>query len=87
LWKASGAKVSAAIAVSTPAPNALRTAVDPLTCVHSIRAAIASVASIERDAQYSRQRLFSILFGVFSAMALGLTLNVFKKANPQLAFD
>jgi ABC-type antimicrobial peptide transport system permease subunit len=30
--------------------------------------------AIERDAQYSRQRLFSILFGVFSAMALGLAL-------------
>jgi FtsX-like permease family protein/MacB-like protein len=71
----------------------VRTEVDPLTCLHSIRAAIASVASdqqisnsagdngtftlteaIERDAQYSRQRLFSILFGVFSAMALGLAL-------------
>ncbi len=72
----------------------VRTEVDPLTCLHSIRAAIASVASdqqisnsvsafngtftlteaIGRDAQYSRQRLFSILFGVFSAMALGLAL-------------
>src|ERR1700730_16992268 len=30
--------------------------------------------AIERNAQYSRQRLFSILFGVFSAMALGLAL-------------
>jgi ABC-type antimicrobial peptide transport system permease subunit len=30
--------------------------------------------AIERDAQYSRQRLFSILFGVFSAMALALAL-------------
>jgi len=30
--------------------------------------------AIERDAQYSRQRLFSILFGVFSAMALTLAL-------------
>jgi predicted permease len=67
---------------------------DPLSCLHSIRAAIASVASdqqisdsvsgfngtftlseaIERDAQYSRQRLFSVSFGVFSAMALGLAL-------------
>ena len=57
----------------------VRTEVDPLTCLHSIRPAIASVASdqqisnsvsafngtftldeaIERDAQYSRQRLFS----------------------------
>ncbi|HTW48956.1 MAG TPA: ABC transporter permease [Acidobacteriaceae bacterium] len=72
----------------------VRTQGDPLACLHSIRAAIALVASdqqisnstsafngtftlseaIERDAQYSRQRLFSILFGVFSAMALGLAL-------------
>jgi predicted permease len=72
----------------------VRTEGDPLTCLHSIRAAIASVApdqqisnnvsafnstftlseAVERDAQYSRQRLFSILFGVFSAMALGLAL-------------
>jgi predicted permease len=66
----------------------VRTQGDPLTCVHSIRAAVASVASdqqisngaftldeaIERDAQYSRQRLFSILFGIFSAMALALAL-------------
>ncbi|MGB6941443.1 MAG: ADOP family duplicated permease [Bryobacteraceae bacterium] len=70
----------------------VRTQRDPLTYLHSIRAAIASVASdqqisnggfngtftlneaIERDAQYSRQRLFSILFGVFSAMALALAL-------------
>jgi ABC-type antimicrobial peptide transport system permease subunit len=70
----------------------VRTQGDPLTYLHSIRAAIASVASdqqisnsalhgtftlneaIERDAQYSRQRLFSILFGVFSAMALALAL-------------
>ncbi len=71
----------------------VRTEGDPLTSLHSIRAAIASVASdqqisnrggfngtftlneaIESDAQYSRQRLFSILFGVFSAMALGLAL-------------
>ena len=70
----------------------VRTQGDPLTYLHSIRAAIASVASdqqisnstfngtftlneaIESDAQYSRQRLFSILFGVFSAMALALAL-------------
>ncbi len=70
----------------------VRTQGDPLTYLHSIRGAIASVASdqqisssgfnrtftlneaIERDAQYSRQRLFSILFGVFSAMALALAL-------------
>ena len=65
----------------------VRTQGDPLTYLHSIRAAVASVASdqeisnaftlieaIEHDAMYSRQRLFSILFGVFSAMALGLAL-------------
>jgi predicted permease len=72
----------------------VRTQGDPLTYLHSMRAAIASVASdqqitnsssnfngtftlneaIERDAQYSRQRLFSILFSVFSAMALALAL-------------
>ncbi len=66
----------------------VRTQRDPLIYLHSIRAAIASAASgqeisngalplneaIERDAQYSRQRLFSILFGVFSAMALALAL-------------
>jgi predicted permease len=70
----------------------VRTQRDPLTYLHSIRAAVASVASgqtlsnssfngtltlneaIERDAQYSSQRLFSILFGVFSAMALALAL-------------
>jgi ABC-type antimicrobial peptide transport system permease subunit len=61
---------------------------EPLSYLHSIRAAVASVApdqqisngtftlneAIERDAQYSRQHLFSILFGVFSAMALALAL-------------
>jgi predicted permease len=70
----------------------VRTQGDPLASLHSIRAAIASVASdqqissgsfngtftlneaIERDEQYSRQRLFSTLFGVFSAMALALAL-------------
>jgi predicted permease len=70
----------------------VRTQGDPLTYLHSIQAAIASVASdqqisnsplhgtftlnqaLERDAQYSRQRLFSILFGVFSAMAMALAL-------------
>jgi predicted permease len=30
--------------------------------------------ALERDDQYSRQRLFSVLFGVFSAMALALAL-------------
>jgi ABC-type antimicrobial peptide transport system permease subunit len=70
----------------------VRTQGDPLTYLHSMRTAIASIASdqqisnssfngtftlneaIERDAQYSRQRLFSILFGVFSSMALALAL-------------
>src|SRR5262249_4718586 len=70
----------------------VRTQGEPLTYLHSIRAAIASVApdqqistsgfnstltlneAIEDDPQYSRQRLFSILFGVFSAMALALAL-------------
>jgi predicted permease len=65
---------------------------DPLAYLHSIRGAVASVASdqqisngafngtfslkeaIEQDEQYSRQRLFSILFAVFSAMALALSL-------------
>ena len=66
----------------------IRTQGEPLPYLHSIRAAVAAVApdqqiangiytlneAIERDAQYSRQRLFSILFGVFSAMALALAL-------------
>jgi predicted permease len=66
----------------------IRTHGEPLSYLHSIRAAVAAVApdqqiangtftlneAIERDAQYSRQRLFSILFGVFSAMALALAL-------------
>jgi hypothetical protein len=65
-----------------------RTQGDPLTYLRSIRTGVAKVAAdqqisngaltlseaIERDAQYSRQRLFSILFGVFSAMALALAL-------------
>ena len=68
----------------------VRTQGDPLTYLHSMRAAIASVASdqqisnstfngtftlneaIERDAQYSRQRLFSILSGAWAAIALAL---------------
>jgi len=70
----------------------VRTQGDPLTYLHSMRAAIASVASdqqisnstfngtftlneaIERDAQYSRQRFFSVLFGVWAAMGLALAL-------------
>lgn len=56
--------------------------------LHSVRAAVQSVASdqqvsdksfdlkeaIERDSQWTRQRLFSILFGFFSALALLLAL-------------
>lgn len=66
----------------------VRTQADPLTYLHAIRAAVSSIAhyqqipngvftldeAIKRDAQYTRQRLFSILFGVFSAMALVLAL-------------
>jgi predicted permease len=66
----------------------VRTQGEPLAYLHDVRAAIAAVApdqqvangtfdlneAIARDAQYSRQRLFSILFGVFSAMALLLAL-------------
>ncbi|MFL6427583.1 MAG: ADOP family duplicated permease [Acidobacteriaceae bacterium] len=70
----------------------VRTQGDPLIYLHSIRAAIASVApdqqisdaafngtftlneAIQRDSQYTRQRLFSVLFGVFSAMALAVAL-------------
>ncbi|HTF63812.1 MAG TPA: ABC transporter permease [Edaphobacter sp.] len=70
----------------------VRTQGDSLTYLHSIRVAIASVASdqqisddafngtftldeaIQRDPQWSRQRLFSVIFGVFSAMALALAL-------------
>jgi predicted permease len=66
----------------------VRTQGDPLARLHAIRAAIAAIApdqeisngasllseAIERDSQYSRQRLFSILFGVFSALALALAM-------------
>jgi predicted permease len=66
----------------------VRTQGDPLTYLHAIRTTIASIAqyqqtpngvftldeAIRRDSQYTRQRLFSILFGVFSAMALALAL-------------
>ncbi len=72
-------------------PNAqffVRTQDNPLTYLHSIRAAVASISSdqqisngtpplnqaLERDPQYRSQRLFSILFGIFSAMALTLAL-------------
>jgi len=66
----------------------VRTQSDPLTYLHSIRAAVASISpdqqisngtltlnqALERDAQYRSQRLFSILFGIFSAIALALAL-------------
>lgn len=66
----------------------VRTQGDPLTYLNSIRTAVASVFPdqqisngtltlnqvLERDAQYRSQRLFSILFGIFSAMALALAL-------------
>ena len=66
----------------------IRTQPEPLSLLQSVRAAVRSVSaeqavsngscdlheSIERDAQYSRQRLFSILFGFFSALALILAL-------------
>jgi ABC-type antimicrobial peptide transport system permease subunit len=66
----------------------IRTQGEPLALVRSIREAVQSVnadqqiandvfdlqTAIERDPQWSRQRLFSILFGFFSVMALVLAL-------------
>jgi predicted permease len=66
----------------------IRTQGEPLAMLHSVRAAVQSVASdqqvsdksfdlkeaIERDSQWTRQHLFSILFGFFSALALLLAL-------------
>ena len=66
----------------------IRTQGEPLVLVRPIREAVQSVnadqqigndvfdlqTAIERDPQWSRQRLFSILFGFFSAMALVLAL-------------
>ena len=66
----------------------IRTRGNPLGYMHALRAAVASVAPnqqisrgastlesvLESDPQWSRQRLFSILFGCFSAMALLLAL-------------
>jgi predicted permease len=66
----------------------IRTQGEPLSFLRPIRAAIASVSSdqqisndaydlqeaIDRDAHWNRQRLFSVLFGLFSAMALLLAL-------------
>jgi putative ABC transport system permease protein len=66
----------------------IRTQGEPLSLLQTIRAAVASVSSdqqvandaydlqeaIDRDAQWSKQRLFSVLFGAFSTMALLLAL-------------
>ncbi len=66
----------------------IRTQGEPLAMLHSVRAAVQSVASdqqvsdksfdlkeaIERDSQWTRQRLFSVLFGFFSALGLLLAL-------------
>jgi predicted permease len=66
----------------------IRTQGEPLAYLHAIRKAVASVeadeqvsngsddleAAIERDALWSRERLFSILFGFFSGLALVLAL-------------
>jgi predicted permease len=66
----------------------IRTRGEPLAMLHSVRAAVQSVASdqqvsgksfdlkeaIERDSQWTRQRLFSVLFGFFSGLALLLAI-------------
>ena len=66
----------------------IRTQGEPLALLRPVREAVQSVnadqqiandvvdlqAAIERDPQWSRQRLFSVLFGVFSGMALALAL-------------
>jgi hypothetical protein len=65
----------------------VRTQGEPLALAHSIRAAVQNVSadqqigrpfdlqeSIESDPQWSRQRLFSVLFSFFSALALVLAL-------------
>lgn len=66
----------------------IRTQGKPLSFLHSVRAAVQSVSSdqqisngtydleeaLQRDPTWSRQRLFSILFGFFSGMALVLAL-------------
>ena len=65
----------------------IRTQGEPMAYLRAVRKAVQSVApdqqvsngvfdldeAIARDAQWSRQRLFSILFGFFSSMALALT--------------
>jgi predicted permease len=67
---------------------AIRTQGEPLAMLHSVRVAVQSVNSdqqvsdksfdlkeaIERDSQWTRQRLFSVLFGFFAALALLLAL-------------
>lgn len=66
----------------------IRTQGKPLSFLHSVRSAVQSVSSdqqisngsydleeaLQRDPTWSRQRLFSILFGFFSGMALVLAL-------------
>lgn len=66
----------------------IRTHGEPLSYLHAVRAAVQSVSSdqqisngaydleqaLHRDPTWSRQRLFSILFGFFSGMALVLAL-------------
>lgn len=66
----------------------IRTQGEPKEMLHAMRVAVQSVSAdqpisagyfdlqdeIERDAQWSRQRLFSVLFGVFSGIALALAL-------------
>ncbi len=64
----------------------IRTQAHPLTYLHALQVAVASIApdqqismgastleeTLANDPQWARQRLFSILFGVFSGMALAL---------------
>ena len=66
----------------------VRTQSEPLAYLHSIREAVSSISSdqqiangaydletgVAADTQWSRERLFSILFGFFSGMALLLAL-------------
>jgi len=66
----------------------IRTQSEPLAYLHSIRIAVSSISSdqqiangaydletgVAADTQLSRERLFSILFGFFSGMALLLAL-------------
>lgn len=66
----------------------IRTRGEPMAYLHSVREAVASVEAdeqvsngaddleeaIRRDALWSRERLFSILFGFFSGLALALAL-------------